>query len=282
MPSSPSSSVEAARKAVAARLREIRRDAGITGHELAVRAGWHASKSSRLENGVTPPGDDDIRTWCRVCGADDQAADLIAASRSADSMYVEWKRVQRTGLRRLQESYIPLFERTRVFRVYCSNVIPGLLQTPTYAMELLSDITAFRGAPNDVADAVAARMDRSRILREGDHRFAVLVEEAVLRYRVGDASTMAGQLGHLLAVMSLPAVSLGVIPFTTSRHMWPVETFSIYDDEQAQVELLTAAVTVTAPTEIDQYVRAFGRLADVAVYGADARALITAAIAALG
>lgn len=196
-------------------------------------------------------------------------------------MYVEWKRLQRTGLRQLQESYVPLFERTKVFRIYCSNVVPGLFQTPAYATALLSEIAAFRGTPNDVTEAVASRVDRARVLREGDHRFAVLVEESVLRHRMGDASTMAGQLGHLLAVMSLPAVSLGVVPFTAERGMWPIETFSVYDDVQAQVELLTAVVTVTAPSEIDQYVAAFTRAADLAVYGAHARALITAAIDAL-
>ncbi|WP_026249238.1 helix-turn-helix domain-containing protein [Streptomyces sp. LaPpAH-108] len=281
MPHSPSSSVQAAREAIAARLRDIRLNAGLKAREVAVAAGWHPSKASRLENAVTPPSDADIRDWCRICGADDQAPDLIAASRSAESMYVEWRRLQRTGLRRLQESYTPLFERTRSFRIYCSNVVPGLLQTPAYASALLTEITDFRQTPNDVAEAVTARMDRARILREGDHRFAILVEEAVLRYRMGDADVMAGQLGHLLSIMSLPAVSLGVVPFTATRRMWPLETFSVYDNTQAQVELLTAAVNVTAPSEIEQYARAFERLAEVSVYGGSARTLITQAIEAL-
>lgn len=278
----PSSSVQAAREALAERLREIRLDAGLTGRDVADRAGWNASKSSRLENAVTPPSDADIRAWCAACGVPKLAPDLIAASRTAESMYVEWKRLQRTGLRQLQESYVPLFERTKTFRIYCSNVVPGLLQTPAYATALLGEITSFRGTPDDVTKAVAARVDRARVLREGNHRFAILVEESVLRYRIGDASTMAGQLGHLLAVMSLPAVSLGVIPFTAERGMWPIETYSIYDDEQAQVELLTAAVTVTTPSEIEQYATAFTRAAEMAVHGARARALITAAVDALG
>lgn len=278
----PSSSVQAAREALAERLREIRLDAGLTGRDVADRAGWNASKSSRLENAVTPPSDTDIRAWCAACGVPKLAPDLIAASRTAESMYVEWRRLQRTGLRQLQESYVPLFERTKTFRIYCSNVVPGLLQTPAYATALLGEITSFRGTPDDVTEAVAARVDRARVLREGNHRFAILVEESVLRYRIGDASTMVSQLGHLLAVMSLPAVSLGVIPFTAERGMWPIETYSIYDDEQAQVELLTAAVTVTTPSEIEQYATAFTQAAEMAVHGARARALITAAIDALG
>jgi transcriptional regulator with XRE-family HTH domain len=283
MPSSPSSRVQAARRELAARLRDIRLDAGLTGRDLAARCGWSPSKASRIENAVTPPSQADIRAWCRACATEEQAPDLVAAARSADSMYVEWRRLQRTGLRRLQESRVPLYEKTRLFRVYCSNVVPGLLQTGPYAAALLSSIATFHETPDDIEQAVKARIDRTRILREGDHRFALVIEESVLRHRVADAMVMAGQLGHLLSVMSLPAVSLGVIPFAAGpRDMWPLEAFNVFDDERVHVELLTAAVTVTAPSEIAQYVTAFGHLADLAVYGTSARSLITTAIDSLG
>ena len=128
MPQYQSSSVENARKAVAARLRETRLDSGLKGHELAARCGWQKSKVSRIENARTPPTDADIREWCAACEAGDQAADIIAASRTAASMYMEWKRLQRTGLRRLQESRIPLYERTKLHRGYASHVVPGLFE----------------------------------------------------------------------------------------------------------------------------------------------------------
>ncbi|WP_367136620.1 MULTISPECIES: helix-turn-helix domain-containing protein [Streptomyces] len=282
MPKYQSSSVEAARKTVAAKLREVRLDAGLTGHELAVRCGWNKSKSSRIENARTPPSDADIRAWCAACDADGQAADIIAASRSADSMYLEWRRLQRTGLRRLQESRIPLYERTKLHRGYASHVVPGLFQTPAYASALLSVIRRFHGTPDDTAEAVDTRMARARVLQEAGHRFTLLIEESVLRYQIGDAETMAGQLGHLLSVMSLPAVSVGIIPFTArSRGMWTLEGFNIFDDERVHVELLTAQVTVTAPGEVAMYVKAFSELRDLAVYGAPARAVVTAALDSL-
>jgi transcriptional regulator with XRE-family HTH domain len=282
VPKSPSSSVQAARNALAARLREARLDAGLTGRELAERTGWQPSKVSRLENARTAPSDDDIRAWCGACDADEQAPDLIAASRTADSMYVQWRRLQRSGLRRLQESRVPLYESTRAFRVYSSNVVPGLLQTEEYATALLTDITRFHGTPNDVAEAVAARISRAHVIREGDHRFAFIVEESVLRHVVGGPDVMAGQLGYLIACMAFPSVSLGVIPAGVTRTVWTQETFSMFDEERVHVELLTAAVTMTAPGEVVQYAKAFAELADMAVYGAQARALITSAIDALG
>ncbi|MFI2432544.1 helix-turn-helix domain-containing protein [Streptomyces sp. NPDC018693] len=283
MPSVTSSGVQQARQALGRRLREIRKDAGLTARELARRADWHESKCSRLENGRTPPSDADIRTYTTLCAAQDQTADLIATARGIEGAYVQWRRMERAGLRRVQQSVAPLFERTRRFRVYQSWVIPGLLQSAAYTRAVLSTVAHLRDVPDDIDDAVAVRMDRQRILHSGNHRFAILVEEWVLRTVIGDNGTMAGALGHLISVASLPSVSLGVIPLGTPRGAgWPVESFTMYDDAQVNVELVSAHLTVTQPGEIAEYAKAFAELSAIAVYGAQARSLITAAIDAIG
>ncbi|WP_406402093.1 helix-turn-helix transcriptional regulator [Streptomyces sp. NBC_00879] len=282
MPTSPSSSAQAARENVARQLRELRKEAGLTVAELAVRCGWHHAKTSRIENAKTPPSPTDIRLWCRTCDAADQAADLIAASRHAESMYTEWRRRVRTGLRQLQDSYVPLYQSTRLFRVYCSTLVPGLLQTEGYAEALLSANARFHDVPDDAAEAATARLERSRVIHEQGHRFVFLVEEAALNYQLGDADAMAAQLGYLLTAGALPSVSLGVIPSTTpERRLWAQETFSMYDDTLVSVELLSAQVNVTQPSEIALYLKAFEELRSMAVYGAAARALIVQAIEAL-
>lgn len=277
-----SSSVQQARQTLGQRLREIRKDAGLTARELARRADWHESKCSRLETGRTPPSDADIRTYTALCVAQDQAADLIATARGIEGAYVQWQRMERAGLKRVQQSVAPLFERTRRFRVYQSWVIPGLLQSATYTRAVLGTVAHLRDVPDDIDDAVAVRVDRQRILHSGDHRFAMLVEEWVLRTVIGDNETMAGALGYLISVASLPSVSLGVIPLDTPRGGgWPVESFTMYDDAQVNVELVSAHLTVTQPGEIAEYAKAFAELSAIAVYGTQARSLITAAIDAL-
>ncbi|MBA0053026.1 XRE family transcriptional regulator [Streptomyces sp. AJS327] len=281
MPVSPSSSAQAAREALASRLREIRHDAGLTGHELAALCGWHKSKSSRLENAKSSPSDDDIRAWCGACDAADQASDLIAARRTTDSMYVQWRRLQRTGLRRLQENALPLYERTSHFRVYSTRVMPGVLQTRDYARALLSNIARFRGVPDDSTEAAVARVARSSKARENGRCFGILMEEDVLYYPYGGAATMVGQLTHLLDAMRSPHVSLGVIPRTTPRRIWGQETFTMFDEGRVHVELLTAKVTITQPSEVALYGRAFAELSHMAVYGGKARSLIMKACDAL-
>lgn len=279
---SPSSAAQEARKAVAQRLREIRLDAGLSGTELASRCGWTHSKTYRVEGARTPPSAEDIRLWCEACGAATHVAGLVAQSRNAESMYVEWRRKLRAGLAQLQHSYVPLFKATQLFRVYSPTLVPGLLQTEGYATGLLSTITTFRAIPNEVGEAVAARLERSRILHEPGRRFVFVVDEAALRHQVADVDAMAAQLGFLLTAGALPAVSLGIIPMAASPGpMWPVETFHMYDDSLVSVELLSARVTVTQPADIEVYATAFERLRQMAVYGAEARALIVRAIDAL-
>lgn len=282
MPISPSSSAQAARENVARQLRDLRRNAGLTVTELARECGWHHAKTSRIENARTPPSPTDIRLWCRVVGALDQAPDLIAASQHAESLYREWRQRVRTGLAKLQDSYIELYRSTDLLRMYSPVLVPGLLQTEGYARALLSMNARFLDVPDDAAEAAAARVQRSQVIHEPGHHFVFVVEEAVLYYQLGDAEAMAGQLGYLLTAGALPQVSFGIIPTSTSeRVLWPQETFDVHDDTLVSVELLSAEVNVTQPSEIVLYLKAFEQLRSMAVYGADARALILRAIEAL-
>ncbi|MFE2723259.1 helix-turn-helix domain-containing protein [Kitasatospora sp. NPDC059327] len=282
MPTSPLSAAQAARQALADRLQHMRKDAGLTGRELSARCGWHPAKTSRLQKAEVAPSDSDIRAWCTACGAENQIPELIAASRSVSSMYMEWKRLQRAGLRQLQETYTQAYRKSRILRFYSSDVVPGMLQTHRYAAAILSRFANDANSVDDLEQAVAQRMQSTRPMYEGNHRIACLVEESVLRYRIAEASAMAGQLGHLLSVMALPRVSLGIIPFTARRALWPVETFHVLDDRLVEVELVTARVRITALSEVREYIQTFAELQGLAVYGQEARAAVTAAIDALG
>ncbi|MGW7029197.1 helix-turn-helix domain-containing protein [Streptomyces xanthophaeus] len=279
---SPLSSAQAARTALATRLRHLRLDAGLAGQQLSVACGWHPAKTSRIENTRALPSDADIRAWCEACGAEGQAEDLIAAARSATSMYVEWKRLNRAGLASLQQEIVPLVERTRAFRVYCSHVVPGLLQTPQYAAAVITAYGTFHGAHDDVEAAAAARVKRSRVLHKRGRQFAFLIEESVLHSRIADPETTTTQLEHLAELAGLPQISLGIIATRAPRPLWSMESFTVYDDVQVGIELLSARVTITAPREIATYERAFADLAGTAVYGAGAMALIRRAATAHG
>ena len=276
MAQSASSSVQQARQVLADRLRELAKDAGLDGKDLAALCGWNPSKVSRISTGKANPSESDIRAWCRACGAEGQTADLIASLRAVEGMWVSWRRMERAGLRQSQEERLPLYQRTHRFRSYSSWALPGLLQTSQYTEDVLRTIQQQRVPLDDVADAVAARMERQRVLHEGQRVFAFLIEESALRNTLSTGEAQDEQLEHLLTVSGLPNISLGVVRLSQQRRQLPVENFWIYDTAQVNVELVSSYLTLTQPSEVKAYADTFATLADMAVYGAKARGVIEA------
>lgn len=207
-----------------------------------------------------------------------QITDLIASLRTVEGMWVECRRMTLGGLRPVQASYLPLYERTHQFRAYSSWLIPGMLQTREYATAVFGTIQARDDLIDDVTAATNTRIDRQQLMYDGDHRFAYLLEEFVLHCDIGGSDIMAAQLGHLLTVGTVPNVSLGVIPTNTTRSRWPVESFLIFDNTLVDVELISGQLNVTQPREINLYTRMFTELTELAVYGPAARGRIAAAI----
>lgn len=263
-----------AKEAFGARMRDIRKDAGLTGRALAEQTGWHYTKVSRVENGGQGLSDDDIRAWCSACGAEDQVPDLIAQARAVESMYREWRRQARSGLRRLQEAIVPLYERTKLFRVHEHWSIPGLLQTAAYSNESMAYWVRLLDLPDDRESATEGRLARQRVLREGDHRFVFLLAEQTLRTQIGSTEAMLEQLDRVMAAMALPNVSLGIIPASSGMGAHTQTAFWIFDDELVKVETLTAALDITRPSEIQIYVTVFNEMRESAVYGTAAQTLI--------
>jgi transcriptional regulator with XRE-family HTH domain len=280
---SPSSAARQQQEALGVRLRELRKDAGLTARALAAVTGQHYTRVSKIEHGVQAPTDNDIRAWCRACGVDDQVPDLLATLRAVESAYLEFRRQSRAGMKRVLGAHtLALYERANLFRIYEHNVIPGLFQTADYSAAMLSFWIKFLGAPNDLEEAVATRMERQRVIYTRGKKFMVVLEKQALRTWFGTAETQVGQLDRLLAVMSIPTVSLGIVPMMTKRVAVGSTGFWIFDDALVALETPTASIEVNRPQEIELYARMFEALKVPAVYGRAARALITKAIDELG
>jgi hypothetical protein len=81
-----------------------------------------------------------------------------------------------------------------------------------------------------------------------------------------------------MAVMSLPRVSIGIIPAAAERHSLTQGSFWMLDDSQVRIETVSASLTITQPRDIALYSRVFGLLQRSAVHGHEARQLISRAI----
>jgi transcriptional regulator with XRE-family HTH domain len=271
-------SADQARASLGIRLRDIRRDADLSGTELARLSGWQPSKITKIEHGRQTPSEEDLRTWCDHCQAPAELPDLIAAVRSIETQFAEWRRVIRGGIRRRQQASAAVYERARLFRIYEPAVIPGLVQSREYAVAVLSTSINFFRVPDDAEEGATARVERQRVLTHGDRHFHMLLGEPTLHTDVGGTDVMTGQLEHLLAVLKLPRLRLGIIPIDAPYRVPLNNGFWIMDEALVQFDTYSAELSLIRPDEIALYGRAFERLAALAVYGAEARAIITRAL----
>lgn len=270
--------VHEARKALGQRLRELRRQAGMTGRQLAESLSWPPSKVSKLENARQTPTDDDLRDWTRATGSEGETESLLASLHTLEIQHAEWRRQLRAGLKPHQKEIADLDERTRLFRAFEATVIPGLLQTAEYARARFAQgITVFE-VPNDIDEAVRARTRRQEMLYRPDKRFHFVLTEAALRYRLCAPETMLGQLDRLVSLSALPNVRLGIIGFEKQYVVAPWHGFWILDHDRVMVETYSAELNLAQPGEVELYGRVFEQLAAVADYGRAARAIVTRAI----
>jgi len=267
--------VDEARNALGKRLRELRVAAKLSGKKLAESLLWVGSKVSKIENGKQTPTDDDIKDWTRATESEGQTASLLAVLHNLELQHAEWQRVLKAGMKSHQLTLSQLDERTKFYRGFENTVIPGLIQTPEYARARFAQVVMVHRVPNDINDAVKARMQRQEMLYRPDKRFHFVITEAALRYRLVGREIMIGQLDRLMAMTSMRNVKLGVIDFKTQYVTDPRHGFWIYDDHLVQFESYSAEINLRQPQEIELYAGIFEHLAAVASYGSEARTIIS-------
>jgi transcriptional regulator with XRE-family HTH domain len=272
------SNVHEAQVALGKRLRELREQAGLTGKQLAGPLSWQTSKVSKIENGHQKPSVADIEAWTKATNSEDQKSALLASLQTLEIQQAEWQRILRGGVRPRQNALAELDQKTRLFRVFESTVIPGLLQTSEYARARFAEAIRVLKLPNDINDAVEGRMKRQDIFYRPDKRFHFVLTEAALRFRLCSIPVMLGQLDRLVSLSALPNVKLGIIGFETQYTASPWHGFWLYDEDKVLVETYSAAFNLAQPQELELYSSIFNELAAVASYGRSATAIITRVI----
>ncbi|MEV7401015.1 helix-turn-helix transcriptional regulator [Streptomyces sp. NPDC091267] len=274
-----STQAQESREALGARLRGFRKDAGFTsGRALARALNWQESKVSRIENGRQNASEDDIRLWCRATEHESDLADLVATVRHIDEMWKEWRRQIQDGTENRQKKSLPLYQKTKIFRIWEPSTIWGTIQTADYAENIFEQVSNFHETPADTEAAVAKRLERQKYLYEGKRIFNVLLGEQALYSNHGGSEVMRAQLDRLLAVLALPRLSLGIVPRAAPLTLWIGHGFAMFDDRLVMVETYSAEMSVTQPREVELYRKAFEMHRRAAVYGQPARDLILTAI----
>jgi transcriptional regulator with XRE-family HTH domain len=197
----------------AAEVRRYREKAGWSQAELANRLFCSEQKVGHLETGYRTPADIDI------CVALDK---VFGLDRHFEGMYPLIKREQ---LPDMLWRFIEAESEAGDIKVYETQVIPGLLQTESYAREVFKAGFAQRS----VDERVATRLDRQRILsRKNPPRLWVVIDEPALRRAVGGAEVMNEQYAHLLAMVDQDHVKIQVIPGQTAAHAGLQGSFHLF------------------------------------------------------
>ncbi|MPZ66105.1 MAG: helix-turn-helix domain-containing protein [Pseudonocardiaceae bacterium] len=266
------------RARLAARFRELRAATGLSGNRFAQRLDWVQSRVSKLETGVQIPTEADIAAWVEHTDAGaDAATELATLLERARVEYSTWKDAYRkAGGAGGKQADIRQLERGAArIAGFQPAVIPGLLQTPAYARELLTlpcGPLAYAASEGDLDAMVAERIKRQEVLYQGGKQVQLMMGEAALHASVGTVGTLVGQLDRLAMVAGLSGVEVGIVPFATP--VLPVSGFDLYDIDLVVVETLTGEQRLDEPQEVAHYVRFFDQLRDTAATGPDSVALI--------
>ncbi|MFY1597354.1 helix-turn-helix domain-containing protein [Micromonospora sp. WMMD737] len=265
------------RAALAARLRELREDSGLSTTRLAAALGWSQSKVSKIENRRTKPSVADIRAWTAATNApDDVTAELVNVAESIQVASVIWDRSLSGGRAEHQRTIGRLLQSATQMQVFQHAAVPGLLQTAEYARNILTLADVF--GVGDTSRAAAARIERQSALYEEGRRFEFLISESALRFRAAPAVALAAQYDKILSVSTLPTVSIGIVPIGSQPSMVHAHSFVIYtlpdDTRFVTVETYTRELTLTDPEEIDVYSRVYASLLADGLAGEQARDLL--------
>jgi transcriptional regulator with XRE-family HTH domain len=274
------------RAQLAAELRRIREQRGMSGRELAQHVRISQSKVSRIESGRTVPTLLEVSAWATATDVSDEYRELLVAT--VESVYTEvhsWP-VTMQMRAHIQGEIEEREMHAQVVRVFQSSVVPGLLQTAEYARRTFS-MGDMSKSVDAIADSLAARLRRQQVVYEEDRRFDFLLTEAALRWRPGPVRLMLGQLDRIISMSTLDNLSIGVIPLDAMATTFTTHAFVFYDeldddhDPFVEVEAIHANLIVNDATNIALYRERWSQLSEMALFGNDAQALFAERMAAL-
>jgi transcriptional regulator with XRE-family HTH domain len=245
-------------------LREARHKAGLSSDDLGDKLGYAGATIRSVESGHRVPKPDLAKRADEFFG------------------YPGFFEMVEARLRDLPfpasyRPFVPYERAARVLRIFEHVLIPGLLQTPEYAREVLSKKP--HTTEDEIENLLAARLARQETLtRDEPPLLYALLDEAVLNRPIGSADVMHGQLMHLADLATWRNISIQVIPYDAGGHIGLLGAFVIAEaDDMSSVAFLENAAdgqTVEDTDRVAQIVACFDALRGDALTVAASRDLI--------
>ena len=277
-PSSPT----VRRRRLAAELRGIRESKGKSGDAVAAALKWSPSKISRYERartGLRPREVERLLDYYQITGPRRE----LLLGLAEDAAQKGWWEEFADSLSEDYQQFIGLEHEATSIAIWHVDVVAGLLQTEAYARHIISSYSRVEPvAPGMIGRMVKVRMRRQQVLDREDLQLSVVLDESVLKRRIGDEQVMYEQLQRLALEADRPNLTVQILPLS-ARHTVFGESFVIFgfrDDDDAMLpdvvftEQLRSSVTLEGERETYLHRIAFRTLSEASLDPAESRALI--------
>lgn len=279
-----------------AELRRLREATGKTIDQVSkdltaqLGPGFSPTKLSRLETGKRPAGQRDVRDLCLYYEAPADELNLLVEMAKASRMQNRWQ-----GLTDAYAEYMALEQIAERIRTFEGMLIPGLLQTADYSAAMAVgnafDQTAAEREGDDMDVKISVRLARQQRLQgKPPLKLHAIIDENVIRRRVGGTDVMAAQLRHLDEMSRLRSVVLQVVPISTGAYPGLESgSFSILDfaagthtdNHVCFLETTIGAVWAEREAERLRISRIFDYIESLALSASDTRDVLESAIGEL-
>ncbi|MFH7336989.1 DUF5753 domain-containing protein [Streptomyces hygroscopicus] len=246
-------------------LRLLRAERRLSLRALADLVGWDASLFGKMEKGQTLGGPEVVMALDTFCGTGDKLLTLWELAMADPAQFRERYREYML----LEAGAVSMWH-------YAASNLPGVLQTPEYAAELLKQ-GGLSGA--DLDAQVAARMGRRELLlADGAPQFRTILSETVLRSPLPDSGAWREQLSHLLAMGERPNVIIQVLLWSSGLHgLTNTDAMFLRGAEGrtvAWIETGYSGELVQEPTAVEALQLRYDRVRDMALSPGESREFI--------
>ena len=270
------------RRRLAAELRGIRESKGKSGDTVAAALKWSPSKISRYERartGLRPREVERLLDYYEITGPRRE----LLLGLAEDAAQKGWWEEFTDSLSEDYKQFIGLEHEATSMAIWHVDVVTGLLQTEEYARHIIGSYSRVEPvAPGMIGRLVRVRMRRQQVLNRDGLELSVVLDESVLKRRIGDDSVMYDQLQRLVQEADRPNLTLQVLPLD-AQHVVFGESFVIFGFGQDADAMLQDVVSTehlrsgfTLEGERDTYLHriAFQMLSEAALDPVASRKLI--------
>jgi transcriptional regulator with XRE-family HTH domain len=270
------------RRRLAAELRGIRESKGKSGDTVAAALKWSPSKISRYERartGLRPREVERLLDYYEITGPRRE----LLLGLAEDAAQKGWWEEFTDSLSEDYKQFIGLEHEATSMAIWHVDVVTGLLQTEEYARHIIGSYSRVEPvAPGMIGRLVRVRMRRQQVLDRDGLQVSVVLDESVLKRRIGDEAVMYDQLQRLVKEADRPNLTLQILPLDAQHSVFG-ESFVIFSFGQDADAMLQDVVSTehlrsgfTLEGERDTYLHriAFQMLVDAALDPVASRKLI--------